>query len=152
MLNYRPSSAQRLKETVTASRKDTPNNVGKLSSAEVTALRGQVLKGAFSTESLGHHHDNWEQKPFILMFFASSTFTDTQRERNLLIKAIVVRSRRRLEDSGTQGVSILPLDMRFGVRDENSQEHLTWIICHKELQRCSKLSSGIFFISLQSDK
>ena len=151
MLN-RTSSAERLKATVVASRKDTWKIIGKLSSAEVTALRGQVLKGAFSTESLGFDHDHWEQKPFVLMFFASSTFTDTQRERNLLMTTIVMRSRHRLENSGTQGVSILPLDMRFGVRDENSQEHLTWIICHKELQRCSKLSSGIFFISLQSDK
>ena len=152
MLYHRPSSAQRLKATVTASRKGTPKIACKLSSAEVTALRGQVLKGAFSIDSLGYDHDLWEQKPFVLMFFTSSTFTDTQRERNLLMTRIVVRSRHRLENSGTQGVSILPLDMRFGVRDENSQEHLTWIICHKELQRCSKLSSGIFFISLQSDK
>jgi hypothetical protein len=146
------NSAQRLIAIVTANRTDTLKKIGKFSNEEVTALRSQVLKGAFSIKSLGGHHDNWELKPFVLMFFASSTFTDTQRERISLMTKIVVNLRRRIENSGIQGVSVLPVDMRFGVRNENTLDHLTWVICHKELKRCSKLSSGIFFISLQSEK
>jgi len=151
-LSSRPTSAHKLKATVEATRTEHVNHIGKLPIDQVTTLRRQVLKGAFSINSLGYHHDNWEKRPFVLMFFASSTFTDTQRERTSLMKKIVVNLRRQLEYMGMQGVVILPVDMRFGVRDENSLEHLTWIICHKELKRCSQLSSGVFFLSLQSDK
>ena len=149
----RPTSAHKLKTSVEAARTITEAyRRSKLPIQEITTLRKRVLHGAFSKEALGYHYETWELRPFVLMFFGSSTFTDTQRERTSIMNKIVVKLRRHLENMGIQGVVILPVDMRFGVRDENSLEHLTWIVCQKELRRCSKLSSGIFFISLQSDK
>jgi hypothetical protein len=125
---------------------------GKLPIEQITALRKHVIRGCFSAESLGFHFEEWEPLPFTLMFFASSTFTDTQKERTLLIEKIVPKMRKQLHDNGEDGISVLSMDMRFGVRDENTFDHQTWIACQKELKRCSRLSSGIFFLSLQSDK
>jgi len=149
----RPTSAHELKTTVESARTYTGKYYrGKLPIQDITAIRIRILHGAFSIEALGYHYETWELRPFVLMFFGSSTFTDTQRERTSIMNKIVVKLRQLLEHMGIQGVSILPVDMRFGVRDENSLEHLTWIVCQKELRKCSKLSSGIFFVSLQSDK
>jgi len=145
-VSSRPSSAHRLKSAIEVARRQAGNI------EDITALRKRVLRGEFSKKCLGHHYEVWELRPFNLMFFGSSTFTDTQRERTSLITMIVVMLRQQLDYIGVQGIGILPVDLRWGVRDENSLEHLTWILCQKELKRCCSLSSGVFFISLQSDK
>ena len=44
------------------------------------------------------------------------------------------------------------VDMRYGVRDENTLEHETWLACAVELERCKRESEGTFFISLQAQK
>ena len=44
------------------------------------------------------------------------------------------------------------LVIRWGVPDENTDDHLTWIVCSAELQRCKRQSMGLFFLSLQSEK
>ena len=80
-LSSRPTSARKLKATVEATRTERVKNIGKLPIDQVTTLRRQVLKGAFSINSLGSHHDNWEKKPCVLMSFASSTFTRSEKER-----------------------------------------------------------------------
>ena len=49
-------------------------------------------------------------------------------------------------------MEIIFVDMRWGVRDENTLEHRTWIECARELDRCMEESSGVFFLSLQSYK
>lgn len=40
----------------------------------------------------------------------------------------------------------------WGVRDENTWDHLTWMSCLRELERCEEESLGVFFLSLQSHK
>jgi hypothetical protein len=65
--------------------------------------------------------------------------------------------------------------MRWGVRDENTSDHMTWIACSRyglkrsthlaiaaitrfyviycrALEWCKEESSGVFFFSLQADK
>jgi len=42
--------------------------------------------------------------------------------------------------------------IRFGVRDESTLDHETWIDCAAELKRCHDESCGLFFRSLQADK
>ena len=42
--------------------------------------------------------------------------------------------------------------MRWGVRDENTLDHRTWIECQRELERCRIESNDLFFLSLQSEK
>jgi hypothetical protein len=53
-----------------------------------------------------------------------------------------------LRDQGDVSFS----DMRFGVQDENTRHHETWVACKRELFRCFTKSNGIFFLSLQSEK
>eukprot|EP01038_Epipyxis_sp_PR26KG_P015326 gene15326-20654_t len=42
--------------------------------------------------------------------------------------------------------------MRYGVKDENTLAHQTWIACSNEIERCRLESSGIVFVSLQGNK
>eukprot|EP01038_Epipyxis_sp_PR26KG_P012111 gene12111-16216_t len=91
----------------------------------------------------------WQSPIWKLQVFVSSTFTDTMNERNILLDEIlpVLKERGRMF-----GIEVVFIDMRYGVRDENTADHLTWISCYKELMECKKESSGIFFLSLQSIK
>lgn len=67
------------------------------------------------------------------------------------------------------GVDLTFVDMRWGVRgrlqhnlvepfncginlDEETLDHQTWIACSAEIDRCRRESSGLFFVSLQSEK
>lgn len=44
------------------------------------------------------------------------------------------------------------MDMRSGIKDENTLEHLTWIECRKGIEECKLQSMGIAFLSLQGNK
>ena len=84
-----------------------------------------------------------------LRVFVSSTFTDTHIERNIILDEVVPI----LKDiAAPYNIGIVFIDMRYGVRDENTADHMTWIACKKELDQCRELSNGIFFLSLQGDK
>jgi len=104
---------------------------------------GEVLKGYF--ERLN--------KDFIpkkkLMVFVSSTFTDTLIERNIILEKILPQLKARARQ---HRVEVTFVDMRWGVRDENTLDHRTWIDCERELRRCYEESGGLFFLSLQSAK
>ena len=89
------------------------------------------------------------QSKYMLRVFISSTFTDTHLERNTLLDEILPLLKQKV--SG-KGIEIVFVDMRYGVRDENTLEHETWIACKRELTNCLDQSSGTFFLSLQSDK
>ena len=43
-------------------------------------------------------------------------------------------------------------DMRWGVRDENTSDHKTWIECANGIAWCKEESAGVCFLSLQGDK
>jgi hypothetical protein len=81
--------------------------------------------------------------------FISSTFTDSHHERNLLNNRILPHLQRRYRESNIQ---IVFCDMRFGIKNENTLNHLTWILCREEIDRCANESDGLFFLSLQGDK
>ena len=42
--------------------------------------------------------------------------------------------------------------MRWGVRDENTSDHKTWIECANGIAWCKEESAGVCFLSLQGDK
>lgn len=91
----------------------------------------------------------WGNHIFKLSVFVSSTFTDTVIERNILMNEVLPS----LREIGKQhGVEVVFVDMRFGVKDKITLNHLTWDVCRCELQRCNNESFGIFFLSLQSEK
>jgi len=84
-----------------------------------------------------------------MLVFVSSTFTDTHSERNVLLEKILPA----LQDKGkASGVKTVFIDMRYGVRDENTLDHMTWLACKSELLKCLNESGSLAFLSLQSDK
>eukprot|EP01038_Epipyxis_sp_PR26KG_P014582 gene14582-19583_t len=84
-----------------------------------------------------------------LSVFFSSTFTDTHKERNILHQNIL----RCLQIVARPNkIPIMLVDMRWGVKDESTLNHQTWIECFKEIERCRNESTNLFFISLQSQK
>eukprot|EP01038_Epipyxis_sp_PR26KG_P004093 gene4093-5841_t len=109
--------------------------------------RNLVLRGGF--QGLQSSAADWSIPKWKLMVFVSSTFTDTVVERNIILEKILPR----LKAVGlVKGIQVIFVDMRWGVRDENTLDHKTWVECCRELFRCRSESAGIFFISLQSDK
>jgi hypothetical protein len=90
----------------------------------------------------------WTVRPRMLTVFVSSTFTDTHVERNILL---AIRSRL-LEEVRAYGIQINIVDMRFGVKDENTLIHDTWTHCAREIYNCHHQSGGVYFLSLQSQK
>ena len=84
-----------------------------------------------------------------LIVFASSTFTDTHLERNILLEKIipVVQAAAR-----AKGIFLSAVDMRYGVKDENTVDHQTWIACAKQIEVTFEESAGLCFISFQSMK
>jgi len=117
----------------------------------VNELRLRALRGELSTILLASI--DRLKKTVVpsskLAVFASSTFTDTVKERNLLLEKILPDLRER---GRAMGIEVIFVDMRWGVRDENTLDHQTWIACRRELLRCYNESGGLFFLSLQSDK
>lgn len=113
----------------------------------VTAFRKSVLNGHGFL--LPHAIDAWKIPSWQLLVFVSSTFTDSHCERDFLMKELlpVLKNRAR-----SIGVTVAFSDMRWGVRDENTLDHRTWIECERELRRCFRESMGLYFLSLQSEK
>jgi WD40 repeat protein len=84
-----------------------------------------------------------------LMVFVSSTFMDSNLERDILHTNILPD----LEKKGQQhGVQVILYDMRFGVKDENTKDHMTWVSCKEAIQQCHEGSDGLYFLSLQADR
>ena len=70
-------------------------------------------------------------------------FADTFVERNTLMEKVY---RRLKEYCQLQGYDFQVVDMRWGVRDEATDDHMTSELCMKELKACQKLSTGPNFI------
>ncbi|VDH90321.1 Hypothetical predicted protein [Mytilus galloprovincialis] len=85
----------------------------------------------------------------IIRIFTSSTFTDTKHERNRLMETTFPRLR---EYCQQRGFEFQIVDMRWGIRDEATNDHMTTEICLHELANCQKYSAGPNFMSLLSHK
>ena len=114
------------------------------SMSDSNEIRKNVLRGGFVKNLIV-----WEPFNGKLRVFFSSTFTDTHRERNRIQQKIlkdlqpIARSKK---------IPVTLVDMRYGVKDENTLAHQTWIACSNEIERCRLESSGIFFVCLQGNK
>jgi hypothetical protein len=91
----------------------------------------------------------WRPPTFKLSVFFSSTFTDTKRERAVIMEEILPELSRRGQEVGVQCVFT---DMRWGVVDQNTLDQDTWDVCDREICRSERESCDIFFVSLQSEK
>ena len=89
------------------------------------------------------------EKSKLFAIFVSSTFTDTEEERNLLIEDVQPYFR---DLCSLFGYEFRFCEMRWGVREEASEDHQTVSLCMQELSRCQKESCGINFITFLCDK
>jgi len=108
-----------------------------------------LLRGGFSSEFFLSKDGIWRTPLWCLRVFVSSTFTDTHVERNILMNEILPELRTRARGLD---IEVTFVDMRWGVRDENTLDHMTWVACSKMLESCRETSCGLFFLSLQSEK
>ena len=80
----------------------------------------------------------------IVRIFTSSTFTDMLMERNTLMEWVYPKIKEYCREK--HGLEFQVVDMRWGVRDEMTNEHMTTELCMTELRNCQRLSMGPNFI------
>jgi hypothetical protein len=118
-------------------------------------LRKEVIGGDFMNSQIDCYGKKmttlnvWQVREWQMLVFISSTFTDTRAERNILLEKILPYLRKK---AYPHDIEVTFVDMRWGVRDENTIDHKTWSECRREIKRCRDESCGLFFLSLQSDK
>ena len=101
----------------------------------------ELLKGDF--EALDQ-----EAGPNVKLF-VSSTFTDTQAERNHLMQHVYPPLRTYCASLGLQ---LRVVDLRWGIRDDSTDNHATNQICLREVVRCREKSVGPCFLYLAGGK
>ena len=69
--------------------------------------------------------------------------SDTSVERNTLMERVYPRLKSFCQE---RGYDFQVVDMRWGVRDESTDDHMTTELCMRELRACQKLSTGPNFI------
>lgn len=84
-----------------------------------------------------------------IRIFLSSTFTDTEHERNALMEHVYPKLREFCEKKGYE---FQVVDMRWGVRDDATDAHMTTELCLREIKACQEISVGPNFVTLLSEK
>lgn len=84
-----------------------------------------------------------------IRIFTSSTFTDTKYERNCWMEKAYPKIK---EHCFKKGYEFQVVDMRWGIRNQATDDHMTTELCLHELRECQKLSKGPYFISLFAHK
>ena len=74
---------------------------------------------------------------------AFSKISDTRAERNALMERVYPGLKTFCQE---RGYEFQVVDMRWGVRDEATDDHMTSELCMKELKNCQKLSTGPNFL------
>ncbi|XP_077984718.1 NACHT domain- and WD repeat-containing protein 1-like [Glandiceps talaboti] len=85
----------------------------------------------------------------IVRIFTSSTFTDTQHERNALMERVYPKLKKYCQE---RGYEFQIVDMRWGVRDEATDDHMATELCLREVEECQKVSTGPNFVTFLSHK
>ena len=70
--------------------------------------------------------------------------TDTTVERNLLIENYYPKLKEYCREQ--HGLEFQVVDMRWGVRDESTDDHKTTDLCMQEIDNCQRLSLGPNFV------
>ncbi len=76
-------------------------------------------------------------------------FLDTKVERNNLMERVYPNMRTFCQE---RGYEFQVVDMRWGVRDEATDDHMTSELCMKEIEECQRLSTGPSFIVSYNNK
>uniref|UniRef100_A0A914QX54 DUF4062 domain-containing protein n=1 Tax=Panagrolaimus davidi TaxID=227884 RepID=A0A914QX54_9BILA len=80
----------------------------------------------------------------LVRVFTSSTFTDTTLERNALMEDVYPALKMYCRE--THGLDFQVVDMRWGVRDEATDDHMTTNLCINEIHNCQKVRSFSKFV------
>ena len=95
--------------------------------------------------------NNWKLPSLqVVRIFTSSTFTDMLMERNTLMEYVYPKIKEYCREK--HGLEYQVVDMRWGVRDEMTDEHMTTALCMNELRGCQKYSMGPNFIYFGAQK
>jgi len=81
--------------------------------------------------------------------FTSSTFDDLKVERDMLMQRAYPEIRRQCEALNLQ---FQVVDMRWGIRDESTNDHATSAICMQEIKECQTQSLGPNFVTFLSQR
>lgn len=91
---------------------------------------------AYMPEILSRFHEHYFPHNFC---FSS----DTINERNRLLKDVFPDIQKYCQG---KGLDFEVVDMRWGVRDNATADHLTSALCIKEIETCKRLSMGPHFV------
>ncbi|XP_050688331.1 NACHT and WD repeat domain-containing protein 2-like [Eriocheir sinensis] len=86
----------------------------------------------------------------VCRIFTSSTFTDMLMERNTLMAEVYPRLKEFCREK--HGLEFQVVDMRWGVRDEATDDHMTTELCMREIDNCQRLSMGPNFVFFGGQK
>lgn len=86
----------------------------------------------------------------VVRIFMSSTFTDMTLERNSFMERTYPRLKKYCREK--HGLDFQVVDMRWGVRDEATDDHQTVTLCSREIDTCQRVSVGPNFVALIGDK
>ncbi|XP_056374124.1 NACHT domain- and WD repeat-containing protein 1 [Hyla sarda] len=81
--------------------------------------------------------------------FVSSTFSDMAEERNALLEMAYPEIQAFCQN---HGLTFEVVDMRWGIRDYASVDHMTTDLCLKEIEACQRISIGPYFIALVGNR
>lgn len=98
---------------------------------------------------LGNFYATFPNTMKTIRIFTSSTFTDTKYERNYWMEKAYPKIK---EHCFKKGYEFQVVDMRWGIRNQATDDHMTTELCLHELRECQKLSKGPNFISLFAHK
>lgn len=107
-----------------------------------SAERAAILDGDLSVVSTSRVNNQ-------ISVFVSSTFTDTQWERDVLVEDVHPFL---VEFASMGGIEYIPSEMRWGIRDEATAKHLTSAICMNEMHRVTTMSSYVTYCLILTNK
>jgi len=73
----------------------------------------------------------------------TTIFSDTEHERNALMENVYPKLR---EFCQKKGYEFQVVDMRWGVRDDATNTHMTTELCLREIKACQEISVGPNFV------
>eukprot|EP00735_Rhodelphis_limneticus_P005068 TRINITY_DN1676_c0_g1::TRINITY_DN1676_c0_g1_i2::g.17883::m.17883 TRINITY_DN1676_c0_g1::TRINITY_DN1676_c0_g1_i2::g.17883 ORF type:complete len:1613 (+),score=581.39,sp/Q149M9/NWD1_HUMAN/24.96/2e-79,WD40/PF00400.27/5.8e-09,WD40/PF00400.27/0.65,WD40/PF00400.27/0.16,WD40/PF00400.27/73,WD40/PF00400.27/0.00016,WD40/PF00400.27/7,WD40/PF00400.27/6.3e-07,WD40/PF00400.27/0.0015,WD40/PF00400.27/2.1e+02,WD40/PF00400.27/2.5e+02,WD40/PF00400.27/4.8,WD40/PF00400.27/4.9e-08,WD40/PF00400.27/7.5,eIF2A/PF08662.6/0 len=118
-----------------------------LSGCGKSSIPQHVVDEALKGNLLGKYIQN--DVPVITLFL-SSTFTDTADERDILILDVYPFLKHFARSVGVEFYQ--PAEMRWGIRKESADAHLTSAICMNEIKRCQVNSCGLNHVLILGDK
>nr|XP_022300895.1 NACHT and WD repeat domain-containing protein 2-like [Crassostrea virginica] len=94
---------------------------------------------------VGNFDSRFPNTTKMIRLYISSTSTDTENERNSWMAKAYPKIK---EHCFSKGYEFQVLDMRWGVCNQATDDHMTPELCLHELEKCQTLSKGPTFVSL----